>query len=435
MKRSTDRILTSHAGSLHRPEDLRQTMAARRDGEPFDEALSAAHQGRPSKKSYGCRPRTASTSSTTASTRSAAGRHTPAAASAALSSARSERVRTPPTAPSRTASRRSSPSSSRRVSPPVPAAASRRVPPPPGATGRLLHRSPDLHRPGGVQARHRLDQGGREGQPVEELVSHRPRPGDHRALDAQPVLQDAGRDALRHRRCHARGVQGDHRRRHHPPARRPRPAGRLPRPLRHEHRGVQASSPTFASRRSTTPSATSRRSWCACTSAGAALHHPHTQDIPLKDIIDIVYKVKAQCYSIEAANPQHEHEWERLQGPPPAGRQDPHARRPRPLRPRIRRAPASWSPSASTRYANLVGKENVIGGTDCGLQRVAHDSIQWAKFRAMREGAAIATKQALGPKLEMPVFMRRHPSLSLQLGGMEESPDSKSVTKQLWGRN
>ena len=39
-------------------------------------------------------------------------------------------------------------------------------------------------------------------------------------------------------------------------------------------------------------------------------HHPHTQDIPLSDIIDIVFKVKAQCYSIEAANPQHEHEWE-----------------------------------------------------------------------------------------------------------------------------
>ena len=41
MKRSTDRILTSHAGTLHRPDDLRATMAARRDGEPFDAALSA----------------------------------------------------------------------------------------------------------------------------------------------------------------------------------------------------------------------------------------------------------------------------------------------------------------------------------------------------------------------------------------------------------
>ena len=40
MKRSTDRILTSHAGSLHRPDDLRETMAARKDGDPFDEALS-----------------------------------------------------------------------------------------------------------------------------------------------------------------------------------------------------------------------------------------------------------------------------------------------------------------------------------------------------------------------------------------------------------
>ena len=48
------------------------------------------------------------------------------------------------------------------------------------------------------------------------------------------------------------------------------------------------------------------------------------------------------------------------------------------------------------RYANLVGKENVIGGTDCGLQRVAHSSIQWAKFRAGAEGARIATKQLWG---------------------------------------
>jgi 5-methyltetrahydropteroyltriglutamate--homocysteine methyltransferase len=48
------------------------------------------------------------------------------------------------------------------------------------------------------------------------------------------------------------------------------------------------------------------------------------------------------------------------------------------------------------RYANLVGRENVIGGTDCGLQRVAHSSIQWAKFRAGAEGARIATKKLWG---------------------------------------
>jgi 5-methyltetrahydropteroyltriglutamate--homocysteine methyltransferase len=48
------------------------------------------------------------------------------------------------------------------------------------------------------------------------------------------------------------------------------------------------------------------------------------------------------------------------------------------------------------RYADVVGKENVIAGTDCGLQRVAHASIQWAKFRAMREGADIASKKLWG---------------------------------------
>jgi 5-methyltetrahydropteroyltriglutamate--homocysteine methyltransferase len=48
------------------------------------------------------------------------------------------------------------------------------------------------------------------------------------------------------------------------------------------------------------------------------------------------------------------------------------------------------------RYTSVVGKENVIAGTDCGLQRVAHSSIQWAKFRAMREGADRLSKKLWG---------------------------------------
>jgi 5-methyltetrahydropteroyltriglutamate--homocysteine methyltransferase len=124
-------------------------------------------------------------------------------------------------------------------------------------------------------------------------------------------------------------------------------------------------------------------------------HHPHTQDIPLKDIIDIVYKVKAECYSIEAANPQHEHEWEVFKDHPlPEGKS---------LMPGVlgHCAPEfvehpELVAQRLTRYANLVGKENVIGGTDCGLQRVAHESIQWAKFRAMAEGAQIASKRLWG---------------------------------------
>jgi 5-methyltetrahydropteroyltriglutamate--homocysteine methyltransferase len=121
-------------------------------------------------------------------------------------------------------------------------------------------------------------------------------------------------------------------------------------------------------------------------------HHPHTQDIPLRNIIDLVFKVKAQCYSIEAANPQHEHEWQvfeevklpegKILMPGVLGHCAPEfVEHPQLVAQRL------------VRYANLVGRENVIAGTDCGLSRVAHSSIQWAKFRAMAEGAQIASKQ------------------------------------------
>ncbi|HEX3245784.1 MAG TPA: cobalamin-independent methionine synthase II family protein [Chloroflexota bacterium] len=124
-------------------------------------------------------------------------------------------------------------------------------------------------------------------------------------------------------------------------------------------------------------------------------HHPHTQDITLKDLIDIVFKVKAQCYSIEAANPQHEHEWQvfedvnlpegKILMPGVLGHCAPEfVEHPQLVAQRL------------LRYANLVGRENVIAGTDCGLSRVAHASIMWAKFRAGAEGARIASKQLWG---------------------------------------
>jgi 5-methyltetrahydropteroyltriglutamate--homocysteine methyltransferase len=126
-----------------------------------------------------------------------------------------------------------------------------------------------------------------------------------------------------------------------------------------------------------------------------SFHHPHTQDIPLAEIIDLVYKVNAQCYSIEAANPQHEHEWVVFKDHPlPDGKI---------LMPGILGHCAREfvdHPEALAqrfeRYASVVGKENVIGGTDCGLSRVAHPSIMWAKFKAMSDGAAIATKRLWG---------------------------------------
>ncbi|HLF76275.1 MAG TPA: cobalamin-independent methionine synthase II family protein [Dehalococcoidia bacterium] len=124
-------------------------------------------------------------------------------------------------------------------------------------------------------------------------------------------------------------------------------------------------------------------------------HHPHTQDIPFSEIIDIMYKCKAECYSFEAANPIHEWEWVVFEDHPlPAGKSIMpgilgHAAREFVEHPEL-------VAQRIMRYANLVGKENVIVGTDCGLQRVAHSSIQWAKFRAGRDGAAIATKKLWG---------------------------------------
>jgi 5-methyltetrahydropteroyltriglutamate--homocysteine methyltransferase len=121
-----------------------------------------------------------------------------------------------------------------------------------------------------------------------------------------------------------------------------------------------------------------------------SVHHPHTQDIPLEAIIDLVYKVNAQCYSIEQANPVHEHEWVVFQDHPlPDGKI---------LMPGVigHSAPEfvehpELVAQRISRYANVVGRENVIAGTDCGLARAAHESIQWAKFRAGAEGAHIAS--------------------------------------------
>ena len=123
---------------------------------------------------------------------------------------------------------------------------------------------------------------------------------------------------------------------------------------------------------------------------------PHTWDIPLKDILPLILKVKAQAYSLEAANPRHEHEWEVWQDTKlPEGKilipgLVMHAtnivEHPDLVAQRIRN------------FARLVGRENVIAGTDCGfsqnwnLVRV-HPEVQWAKLEALAEGARLATKQ------------------------------------------
>lgn len=124
-------------------------------------------------------------------------------------------------------------------------------------------------------------------------------------------------------------------------------------------------------------------------------HGPHKNDIPLREIVDLVLQVNAECYSVEAANPRHEHEWTVWQDvklpagktlmPGVVGHASDVVEHPELVAQRL------------VRFAGLVGRENVVAGTDCGLGgRVGHDEIAWAKLEALVEGARLATK-ALWP--------------------------------------
>jgi 5-methyltetrahydropteroyltriglutamate--homocysteine methyltransferase len=124
-------------------------------------------------------------------------------------------------------------------------------------------------------------------------------------------------------------------------------------------------------------------------------HGPHHDDIPLQDIIDLIFRVNAGSFSIEASNPCHEHEWrvfEEVKLPEGAtlipgvvGHCSDFIEHPDLVAERL------------IRYARLVGRENVLAGTDCGIgPRVGHPSICWAKFEAMAEGARRATKLLWG---------------------------------------
>ena len=126
-----------------------------------------------------------------------------------------------------------------------------------------------------------------------------------------------------------------------------------------------------------------------------SFHGPHYDDIPLKDIVDLILKVPASSYSIEASNGAHEHEWTVFETtklpdgavliPGVVGHASDIIENPELVAQRI------------VRYAKMVGRENVMAGTDCGLsQRVGHGSIAWAKMEAMVEGARRATKVLWG---------------------------------------
>lgn len=121
-------------------------------------------------------------------------------------------------------------------------------------------------------------------------------------------------------------------------------------------------------------------------------HGPHKSDVPLKDVVDLLIKVKARAYSVEAGNVRHEHEWKvwRDVAKLPEGKilipgVVSHAtnvlEHPEVIADRL------------IQYASVVGRENVIAGTDCGLGGRIHPQLAWAKLAALAEGADVATKQ------------------------------------------
>jgi 5-methyltetrahydropteroyltriglutamate--homocysteine methyltransferase len=125
-------------------------------------------------------------------------------------------------------------------------------------------------------------------------------------------------------------------------------------------------------------------------------HVPHVADAPLEAIVDLMLKVRAGAYSIEAANVRHEHEWRVWQQTKlPPGRilipgvvthHTTTVEHPRLVADRI------------VRFAQLVGREQVIAGTDCGFAQVegverVHPQVMWAKLEALAEGARLASQE------------------------------------------
>jgi len=119
---------------------------------------------------------------------------------------------------------------------------------------------------------------------------------------------------------------------------------------------------------------------------------PHSVALPLEKVLDLVYRVPAQCYSIEAAKPNHTHEWRAFQEfPLPDGKI---------VMPGVidhTTAVLEHPQVVADRmaaYAKVVGKENVIAGTDCGMR--IDSRVEWAKLERMVQGAELASKELFG---------------------------------------
>jgi 5-methyltetrahydropteroyltriglutamate--homocysteine methyltransferase len=118
-------------------------------------------------------------------------------------------------------------------------------------------------------------------------------------------------------------------------------------------------------------------------------HGPHVTDIPMADIVDLMLEINAGAYSFEAANVRHGHEWRVWEDTKlPDGK---------------RILPGIVSHSTNVvehpelvaerigRFASLVGPENVVASTDCGLGGRVHPQVAWAKLESLVQGARLAS--------------------------------------------
>jgi 5-methyltetrahydropteroyltriglutamate--homocysteine methyltransferase len=120
-------------------------------------------------------------------------------------------------------------------------------------------------------------------------------------------------------------------------------------------------------------------------------HGPHTTDIPMRDIVEVMLAVKCQAYSFEAGNVRHEHEWTvweevklpdgKIILPGVVSHATNVVEHPELVAQRI------------LRFTKSVGRERVIASTDCGLGGRVHPSIAWAKLEALARGAALASRK------------------------------------------
>jgi 5-methyltetrahydropteroyltriglutamate--homocysteine methyltransferase len=124
---------------------------------------------------------------------------------------------------------------------------------------------------------------------------------------------------------------------------------------------------------------------------------PHVRDIPIAELIDVVYRANVGAISFEGSNPRHAHEWKIFKDHPlPEGKvmipgmidtQTNFVEHPELIAERIER------------YANIAGRENVIAGTDCGFSTRAksklrvHPTVAWAKLKSLSDGAKLASER------------------------------------------